>query len=139
MAENKTRPTGADVDAFLAAVKPMSKRMDAETICAMIERITSEPPALWGPTMIGFGLYRYRYESGHSGESFRTGFSPRKANLVIYIVDGLDTHAALLGRLGKFRKGKSCLYVNKLADIDVTVLEALVTESIARMDQKYPR
>lgn len=139
MSENKTRPTAADVDAFLAAIEPAAKRKDAETICAMMRRVSGEAPALWGPSMVGFGLYRYKYESGHSGESFRTGFSPRKANLVLYIVDGLDAHAALLARLGKFKTGKSCLYINKLADVDVPVLEALVTESVARMDRKYPR
>jgi hypothetical protein len=139
MSETKTRPTGASVAAFLSAIEAEAKRKDAETICAMMQRVEGEPPELWGPTMVGFGHYRYRYESGHSGESFRVGFSPRKGSLVLYIVDGLDPHAALLARLGKFKAGKSCLYINKLADVDVAVLEALVTQSVAHMDQKYPR
>jgi len=139
MADNKTRPTGASVAAFLGAVEPEARRKDAEAICAMMQRVEGEPPTLWGPSMVGFGRYCYKYESGHAGESFRTGFSPRKANLVLYIVDGLDAHGTLLTRLGKFKTGKSCLYINKLADVDVSILEALVRESVARMDRKYPR
>lgn len=139
MAENKTRPRAADVDAYLAAIEPAAKREDAETICAMLRRLTGDPPVLWGPSMIGFGSYHYRYDSGREGESFRIGFSPRKASLVVYIVDGFPKYAALTARLGKFRTGKSCLYINRLADIDLSVFEELARASIDYMNAIYPR
>lgn len=138
MAKNKTKPTEADVDAFLAAVEPETKRRDAEAICAMMGSAAGEPPVLWGPSMVGFGRYRYRYPSGREGESFRVGFSPRKANLVVYIVDGIEHYASLTARLGKFKTGKSCLYINTLADVDRTVLETLITASVKSMAAKYP-
>lgn len=138
MSENKTKPTGADVEAFLAAVEPEAKRRDAEALCAMMRRATGKPPVLWGPSMVGFGRYRYRYPSGREGESFRVGFSPRKANLVVYIVDGFEHYASLKANLGKFKTGKSCLYINTLADVDRKVLETLITASVKSMAAKYP-
>ena len=134
----KTVATDVDVAAFIAAVEPAVRRADAERLCALMSRLSGEPPRLWGPTIIGFGRYRYRYDSGRTGEMCRIGFSPRKATLVIYIVDGFPGHADLLTRLGKHKTGKSCLYVNKLADIDMAVLEQLVTESLGVMAARYP-
>ena len=134
----KTVATDVDVAAFIAAVEPAVRRSDADRLCALMSRLSGEPPRLWGPTIIGFGRYRYRYDSGRTGEMCRIGFSPRKASLVIYIVDGFPGHAGLMARLGKHKTGKSCLYVNKLADIDMEVLEQLVTESLVVMAERYP-
>lgn len=139
MAENKTRATDASVAAFLAGIAPEPKRQDAETVCALMTRLSGEAPAMWGPTMVGFGRYRYTYDSGRTGEMFRIGFSPRKANLVLYIVDGFPGHAELMAKLGKHKTGKSCLYLNRLADVDMAVLEELVRQSVAVMDARYPR
>jgi hypothetical protein len=105
----------------------------------MLRRLTGDPPILWGPSMVGFGAYHYRYDSGREGDSFRIDFSPPKANLVVYIVDGFPKYAPLIARLGKFKTGKSCLYINKLADIDLSVLEELAAASIEYMNGAYPR
>jgi len=137
MAELKTRATEAKVADFIAAVLDPVRRADAEIVCGMLQRLTGEEPRMWGPTIIGFGSYRYQYDSGHSGEMCRTGFSPRKAELVLYVLGGEQDE--LLGRLGKHRRGKGCLYVQKLADVDMGVLETLVRDQIARMDVQYPR
>ena len=103
----------------------------------MMRRITGEEPRLWGPSIIGFGEYHYKYESGREGDFMRVGFSPRKANLVLYIMPGFARHDALLDRLGKHKTGKSCLYINKLDDVDRDVLETLIAESWAAMAEKY--
>ena len=136
-AENKTRPTGADVSAFLDGVEPARRREDAFAVLDMMRRITGEEPRLWGPSIIGFGEYHYKYESGREGDFMRVGFSPRKANLVLYIMPGFARHDALLDRLGKHKTGKSCLYINKLDDVDRDVLETLIAESWAAMAEKY--
>lgn len=125
MAEVKTKPTTASVEDFIAAVENPRRRDDARTLVGMMREISGEPPVMWGPTMIGFGRHRYVYDSGHSGETFRIGFSPRKANLVLYVGTSFEGAAELLGRLGKFRKSVACIYVNKLSDIDPSVLRAL--------------
>jgi Domain of unknown function (DU1801) len=138
MPENKTKATSDNVAAFLAAVEPEQKRRDAKTVCALMHRLTGDEPVMWGPSMIGFGRYRYKYDSGREGEMFRLGFSPRKAKLVLYIVDGFPEHAGLLAKLGKHKTGKSCLYLNTLADADPGVLEELMRRSIAVMAQRYP-
>jgi len=137
MAEIKTKATAVSVTDFIAAVPGPLRRADAEALLAMYERLTGEPARMWGPTIIGFGSYRYQYESGHGGEMCRSGFSPRKAELVLYILGGEQD--ALLEKLGKHRRGKGCLYVKRLYDIDMTVLEALVSAQIAHMDAAYPR
>ncbi len=139
MAMNKTRPTVASVAGFLAQVEPESRREDARRIAAMMESLSGEPPRMWGPAIIGFGSYHYRYESGREGDAPRIGFSPRKGALVLYLVDGFPRHAELLARLGRHQTGKSCLYIKALADIDMEALEALVRGSIAWMDDRYPR
>lgn len=104
----------------------------------MMARISGLKPRMWGPTIVGFGSYDYTYESGHSGTSLRVGFSPRKARLVVYIMPGFEGYAERLAALGKHKTGSSCLYINKLADVDTTVLEQLVRESLEAMEQKYP-
>lgn len=124
MAEIKTKPTEASVDEFLEAVHHPARRADGKVLRAMMERVTGEPATMWGPTIIGFGSYHYKYASGHEGDMCRLGFSPRSANLVLY-VGGFPEYEGLLAKLGKFRRSKACLYLNKLADVDLGVLEEI--------------
>ena len=137
MAEIKTKPTGATVDAFIAAVEKPVRRADAITLREMMERVTGEPATMWGPSIIGFGSYHYRYASGHEGDACRVGFSPRAANLVLY-VGGFDGYESLLGRLGKHKTSKACLYLNTLADVDAGVLEEIVVRSYATAEDGCP-
>lgn len=139
MAENKTLATGASVEDFLDAIADPVRRADARIVRAMMERVTGEPAMMWGPTIVGFGSYRYQYDSGRQGEMCRIGFSPRKAELVLYVLSGSEQEASLLARLGKHRTGKSCLYIRKLGDTDPGVLEQIVIEALARMDARHPR
>ena len=138
MAELKTKATDASVEAFLHGVESEKKREDAFAILALMEEVTGEPPKLWGSSIIGFGSYHYKYASGHEGDACLTGFSPRKQNLVLYILAGFDQYDALLAKLGKYKTGKSCLYINKLADIDPDVLRELVAQSVAHMRATNP-
>lgn len=137
-ATNKTVETDADVSAFIDAVGDDRQRDDARQLCALMTRLSGKPPRLWGPSIIGFGSYRYRYESGREGEMCRIGFSPRKGQTVIYLVDGYEQQQGHLARLGKHKIGKSCLYIKRLSDIDVDTLEAMVTASLTAMAAKYP-
>ena len=130
MAEAKTKPTIVSVDAFIAAVEKPARREDATAVREMMERVTGEPATMWGPSIIGFGSYHYKYASGHEGDTFRVGFSPRAANLVFYVGD-FPEYEALLTRLGKHKRGKGCLYLNKLADVDTVVLEEIIRHSFA--------
>ena len=138
MAETKTKPTGVGVESFIDAVENPTRREDARTVCAMMERITGEEPRMWGPSIIGFGSYHYRYDSGHEGIACRLGFSPRKAQLVLYVLTETEGEAELLARLGKHKIGKCCLYINKLADVDMDVLEALTARAWDWMNRRYP-
>lgn len=138
MAENKTKPTGTSVAAFLDSVQPDQRRDDAKAVCAMMERISGEPPAMWGSSIVGFGRYHYRYDSGQEGDWARIGFSPRKSALTLYIVGGFPRHADLMAKLGKYKTGKSCLYLTKLSDVDREVLESLIGESLDYMKATYP-
>ncbi|MDO7834133.1 DUF1801 domain-containing protein [Sphingobium sp. HBC34] len=133
---HKMAETAADVEAFLARVEPAERQADGRDVMAMMARLSGEPPALWGPSIIGFGRYHYRYDSGREGESCRIGFSPRKAELVFYLA-GLEE--ADFVALGKHRRGKGCLYIKRLAGVDRAVLEALIVKSIAHMDATWPR
>ncbi|WP_172292413.1 DUF1801 domain-containing protein [Pseudoruegeria sp. HB172150] len=137
MAENKTKPTGADVAAFLDAVEPARKREDAHRLDAIFREVTGFEPVMWGPTMVGYGRYAYTYDSGHSGEFLATGFSPRKAAHSIYIMPGYADFGEILGRLGKHKIGKSCLYVNKLVDINEDVLKELIKAGLADLGRRY--
>jgi hypothetical protein len=130
MAENKTKPTGAAVDAFLDRIADPQKRADAHKVRALMERLAGEPAAMWGPSIVGFGSYHYKYESGREGDWCRIGFSPRARELVLYGL-GVSRRPALMARLGKHRTGKGCLYIKRLADVDEAVLEQLVTEALA--------
>ena len=131
MAENKTQITDVDPGAFIAAVENATRRADAETMLDLMSRVTGCEAKMWGPSIIGFGRYRYRYDSGRTGEFMLTGFSPRKANLVIYTMPGYEEMDEQLVELGKHRLGKSCLYINKLADVDLAVLEQIVADGVA--------
>jgi hypothetical protein len=139
MADQKTLPTSVDPHEFLASVDPERRRRDGAALMEMMGRITGYAPVMWGPTIIGYGRYDYTYDSGHSGSYFLTGFSPRKANLSIYLLPELGAHSALLAKLGKHKTGVCCLYVNKLADVDMDVLEQLIEASFQRMVGKYGR
>ncbi len=137
-APNKTQPTATDVATFVAAITDAGRRADAEALVALMTRLSGEPARLWGPSIIGFGEYHYRYDSGRTGSMSRIGFSPRKAETVVYLIDGFTDQAALLARLGKHRTGKSCLYIKRLADIDMGILEAMVAASLATMAERHP-
>ena len=138
MAGNKTKPTQQSVEAFLDTVTPEARREDAKALCAMMQRLSGEPPKMWGPTIVGFGQYHYRYESGREGDMCRVGFSPRKRAHVLYVSGGSPRHAELKARLGKVSSGASCLYVKRLADVDTAVLEEMISESLAYMIRTYP-
>ena len=128
MGETKTRPTATSVDVFLDGVAHPVRRADGKTLRDTMERVTGEPSVMWGPSIVGFGTYHYRYNSGHEGDSPRIGFSPRSANLVLY-VGGFAEYDALLARLGKHKRSRACLYLNKLADVDEGVLEEIARRS----------
>ncbi len=136
---NKTLPTAADVQAFIDAVEHPVRRQDAGELLDLMREVSGEEPTLWGPSLIGFGRYHYRYDSGREGDFFRIGFSPRKSRQVLYIMPGFDDEAELLSRLGKHKTGKSCLYVNKLDDVDLEVLRALCERAWATMAERYPQ
>ncbi|NIJ21844.1 hypothetical protein FHS95_003555 [Sphingomonas naasensis] len=139
MAETRTRPTEMRVTDFIEAAPDAVRREDAKTLVELMSRISGEEPRMWGPSIIGFGSYHYRYESGHEGDACRLGFSPRKTELVLYVLNGSSAQEALLARLGKHKTGKACLYIKKLADVDMGVLEELVRDALAAMDARYPR
>ena len=139
MAETRTRPTDVTVDSFIDAVENPIRRADAKVVRAMMARLTGEPATMWGPSIVGFGSYHYKYDSCHEGVSCRMGFSPRKAELVLYVLTGADEQVAQLARLGKHRTGKACLYVKALADVDLAVLEEIARGALAHMDKLYPR
>ncbi len=136
--ELKTKQTDADVEAFLNAVPNERRREDGFAMLKLMEEVTGEEAKMWGPTIVGFGTYHYKYASGHEGDMAVTGFSPRKANLAIYITPGSEKFGDLLARLGKHKFGKSCLYVNKLSDVDEDVLRELIRQSVAEVHRTYP-
>ena len=132
MAELKTKQTKASVEKFLNSVKDEKKREDSFKILELMKKITKEDPKMWGPSIIGFGNYHYKYASGREGDWFLTGFSPRKQNLTLYIMSYLKKHKDLLKKLGKHKTGKGCLYINKLDDVDMNVLKELITASVKK-------
>jgi len=136
--ENKTQATVARVEDFVTGIADENQRADARSLIALMMRLSGEPAAMWGPSIIGFGRYRYRYDSGREGEMCRIGFSPRKGQTVLYLIDGFEGHAELMAKLGKHKTGKSCLYVKRLSDIDLVVLEDMCRSSLAYMAAKYP-
>lgn len=137
MAENKTRESEASVEAFLAGIENPERRADCRAVVALMAEISGEPPKMWGTSIIGFGTYHYRYESGREGDFMRVGVSPRARELTLYIMPGFDGYADLMGRLGKHRTGKSCLYIKRLSDIDLDALRALIAESLVAMAARW--
>lgn len=137
--ENKTQVNEASVEAFINSVEPPAKKEDAFKILAIMEEISGEKARMWGPSIIGFGQYHYKYETGREGDSLRVGFSPRKAKHSLYIMTGFSKYGDVMSRLGKFKTGKSCLYINKLADVDEAVLRELIKASLDWMEEQYPQ
>ncbi len=138
MSDNKTQPNDQDVVAFLNGIENEKKRQDSLALLAMMQSVTGLAPQMWGDSIVGFGRYHYYYASGRQGDWFLTGFSPRKQNLTLYITSGFDQFAHLMAKLGKFKTSVSCLYIKKLEDIDLDVLEELVRESVAHMQRTNP-
>lgn len=138
MGELKTQENDSDVEAFLNTVPDVGRREDARTMLELMREVTGQPAKMWGSSMIGFDRYFYRYDSGREGSFFVTGFSPRKANLVVYIMPGYGSADHHLDKLGKHRIGKSCLYLLRLSDIDLDVLRTMLEESIELMRERYP-
>ena len=132
MAELKTKKTQASVKTFLDAVENDQRRADCRTVQKLMKQATGKMPKMWGASMVGFGDYHYKYASGREGDTFQVGFSPRKANLSMYLLYDLASQKALLDKLGKHKVGKGCLYVNKLDDIDLGVLKKLIEKTVAR-------
>lgn len=138
MAEPKTKATNKSVEEFLQSTEPEQKRRDGLTLLEMFKTITGEKPVMWGPTMVGFGVYHYKSErSRQEGDWLRTGFSPRKQALTLYVLTG-ENDAPLLERLGRHKTGVGCLYINKLADVDIKILEKLIRHCWEYMERRYP-
>ena len=137
MADNKTRPTGSSVTSFMNAISDREMRADAKKVAAMMRKATGKRARMWGPSIVGYGSYHYRYESGREGDFMITGFSPRKQALTVYIMPGFSHFDKLMAKLGKYKTGKSCLYIKRLVDIDEAVLEELIRESVSYMRAHY--
>lgn len=138
MAENKTQATKQSAEDFIATVEPDKRRAEAQVLLALFRKVTGWEPVMWGPAIVGFGEYHYKYDSGREGDFMATGFSPRKAKLSIYILPGYQDYSEILTRLGKHSTGKSCLYVNKLDDIDLDVLGELIAAGVRDLSKIYP-
>lgn len=138
MAELKTQKNEESVTDFLNTVENEKKRQDAFKILKLMQEVTGEEPAMWGSSIIGFGEYHYKYASGREGDWMLVGFSPRKQNLTLYIMAGFDEYNQLLAKLGKYKTGKSCLYINKIEDVDLDTLRELVRQSVAHMAASNP-
>ncbi len=136
-ADNKTKPTSVSVDGFLKSIEHETRRVDGFALLELFNRITGMKPKMWGPSIIGYGRYHYKYETGREGDFLITGFSPRKSALSIYIMPGYRDMSDKLARLGKHKIGKSCIYINKLADIDTAMLEEIVLDGIVYMKANY--
>ena len=139
MAENKTKPTTFSVPAFLDACADEARRTDAKALAKLMQKVTGNEPAMWGPSIVGFDSYHYTYESGREGDMPIVGFSPRKAANVLYGTICFDDAEALLAKLGKHTTGKGCLYIKKLADVDMKVLETLVEKAVAATRARHPK
>jgi hypothetical protein len=138
MAESKTKPTGASVDEYLASRASPEQLADCKAIMAICKRVTKQQPKMWGPSIVGYGSFTYRYESGHSGETCLAAFAVRGRELVVYLMADSPEQRERLARPGKHKMGKSCLYFKRLADLDVKVLEALIAASVAEARRLYP-
>lgn len=130
MPELKTKPTAENVQAFLNSLPDESRRQDCYTVLELMRKITGDEPRMWGDSIIGFGDRHYKYASGHEGDTFMTGFSPRKQNLTLYFSTYLENHSDLLKQLGKFKTGKGCLYIKRLEDVNLEKLEELIARTV---------
>jgi len=139
MAELKTKKNDQSVEAFLNTVTDPSKREDCFEIMKLMQEVTQEEPKMWGDSIVGFGDYHYKYKSGREGDWFLIGFSPRKRNLTLYIMSGFTRYGEILGKLGKFKTGKSCLYINKFSDVNKETLTQLATESVQFVKEYYSK
>lgn len=137
MATNKTQATDAPVEAYLAAIEDPGRRQDCAALVKLMSKVTKAPPVMWGSSIVGFGSYHYKYESGREGDSCATGFSSRKGDISIYLVAEGAGQAELLATLGRHKMGKACLYVRQLADVDLKVLEKLVAGSVAEVRRRH--
>lgn len=137
MADLKTKRNKASVDAFLGKVADEGRRKDCRTLLRMMGKATGAKPEMWGPSVVGFGSYHYKYPSGREGDWFLAGFSPRKQDLTLYVMAGFSRYEELLGKLGKHKTGKACLYLKRLSDVDLGVLEELVTASVAHLKRTH--
>lgn len=138
MSAIKTQATQASVEDFIQGVESEQKREDAKSLVTLFEKLTGEKAVMWGPSIIGFGQYHYKYDSGREGDFLITGFSPRKTALTLYIMAGFSIYEEQLQKLGKFKTGKSCLYIKKLADIDQEVLSEMILDSVKFIKERYP-
>lgn len=137
MATLKTSPNDQSVEAYLDGIDNEQKRIDSKKIVELMQAVSGQPPVMWGDGIVGFGSYHYKYASGREGDWFLTGFAARKQSLTLYIMAGFDQYDRLMEQLGKYKTGKSCLYINKLADIHEDVLKTLIEESIASLKKQY--
>lgn len=136
-AQNKTQKTQENVREFLQTIAHDKRREDSLRVLEMMEQLTGMEAKMWGTSIVGFGDYHYKYDSGREGDFFKVGFSPRKASLTLYIMPGFERYAELMETLGKYKTGRSCLYINKLEDVDEEVLKQLIVESVSYMTDKY--
>ncbi|WP_187261032.1 DUF1801 domain-containing protein [Pontibacter beigongshangensis] len=139
MKEQKTKPTKEQVPAFLDLVVDETKRKDSYVLLELMEKITGSGPKMWGPSIVGFGSYHYKYASGHEGDAPLVGFSPRKQNISLYLMPGFEGQETLLQELGKHKTGKGCLYINKLEDVSLPVLEKLIRHAAETLKARYPQ
>jgi hypothetical protein len=137
MAENKTKPTKRSVTAFINGIDDKQKRADVKKVAAMMRKATGARAVMWGPGIVGYGQYHYQYASGREGDFMVTGFSPRKQALTVYIIPGFNPFDSMMKKLGKYKTGKSCLYINRLSDVDESVLERLIWASVKHMRKNY--
>ena len=135
----KTKPTEASAESHIAAIANQEQRNDARTLVALMRSVTGQEPRMWGPSIVGFGSYHYKYASGHEGDSALAAFAVRGRELVVYIMAGFEGRDDLLARLGKHKTGKVCVYIRRLADVDLQVLETLIAESVADTMRRYPQ
>ena len=137
MAENKTKPTNASVAAFINSIEDRQTRADLKIVSAMMRKATGANAKMWGARMVGFGQYHYKYDSGREGDFLLSGFAPRKKGLTLYIMVGFSQFGSLMKKLGKYKTGRSCLYINRLSDVDEKVLEQLINRSVKNMHKNY--
>ena len=139
MPELKTKPTEVSAESHIAAITNEEQRSDAQTLVALMRRVTGQEPRMWGPSIVGFGSYHYKYASGHEGDSALVAFAVRGSELVVYIAESFEGRDVLLAKLGKHKTGKVCVYIRRLANVDLKVLETLVAQSIADTKSRYPQ